>query len=71
MSKRCDGGNYRFTNELSMFRISKVNIYNENFTPTNILYCYEPILKANQASENQLILSINDKSNVMNKLEIL
>ncbi|MCC0781719.1 laminin G domain-containing protein [Clostridioides sp. ES-S-0108-01] len=70
MSKRCDGGNYRFTNELSMFRISKVNIYNENFTPTNILYCYEPILKANQASENQLILSINDKSNVMNKLEI-
>ncbi|MFL8672432.1 LamG-like jellyroll fold domain-containing protein [Clostridioides sp. GD02404] len=70
MSKRCDGGNYRFTNELSMFRISNVNIYNENFTPTNILYCYEPILKANQASENQLILSINDKSNVMNKLEI-
>ncbi|MCC0657302.1 hypothetical protein IC175_12080 [Clostridioides sp. ES-S-0123-01] len=70
MSKRCDGGNYRFTNELSMFRISNMNIYNENFTPTNILYCYEPILKANQASENQLILSINDKSNVMNKLEI-
>ncbi|MCC0638971.1 MULTISPECIES: LamG domain-containing protein [unclassified Clostridioides] len=70
MSKRCDGGNYRFTNELSMFRISNMNIYNENFTPTNILYCYEPILKAKQASENQLILSINDKSNVMNKLEI-
>ncbi|MCC0635248.1 MULTISPECIES: LamG-like jellyroll fold domain-containing protein [unclassified Clostridioides] len=70
MSKRCDGGNYRFTNELSMFRISNMNIYNENFTPTNILYCYEPILKANQVSENQLILSINDKSNVMNKLEI-
>lgn len=70
MSKRCDGGNYRFTNELSMFRISNVNIYNENFTPTNILYCYEPTLKANQVYENQLILSIEDISNVMNKLEI-
>lgn len=70
MSKRCNGGDYRFTHELSMFRISNMNIYNENFTPTNILYCYEPILKANQTSENQLILSINDKSNVMNKLEI-
>lgn len=70
MSKRCDGVNNFFTHELSMFRISNVNIYNENFIPTDTIYCYEPILKANQVSENQLILSINDISNVMNRLEI-
>lgn len=70
MSKRCDGGNYRFTHELSMFRISNMNIYNENFTPTDIPYCHEPILKANQISKNQLIISIDDQSNAMNKLEI-
>lgn len=70
MSKRCDGGNYRFTHELSMFRISNMNIYNENFTPTNIPYCHEPILKVNQISENQLTISIDDMSNVMNRLEI-
>ncbi|MGO0984513.1 LamG-like jellyroll fold domain-containing protein [Clostridioides difficile] len=70
MSKRCDGGNYSFTHELSMFRISNMNIYNENFTPTNIPYCHEPILKVNQISENQLTISIDDMSNVMNRLEI-
>lgn len=70
MSKRCDGGNYFFTHELSMFMISNINRYNENFILPSTLYCYEPILKANQVSENQLILSTDDKSNVMNKLEI-
>lgn len=70
MSKRCDGGNYRFTHELSMFRISNMNVYNENFIPTSTIYCYEPTLKANQISENQLIISIDDISNVMNRLEI-
>ncbi|MCC0679977.1 hypothetical protein IC218_06820 [Clostridioides sp. ES-S-0005-03] len=70
MSKRCDGVNNFFTHELSMFRISNVNIYNENFIPTNTIYCYEAILKANQTSENKLIISIDDMSNVMNRLEI-
>ncbi|NJI80735.1 LamG domain-containing protein [Clostridioides difficile] len=70
MSRRCDGVNNFFTHELSMFMISNVNRYNEEFIPTNTIYSYEPTLKANQVYENQLILSIEDISNVMNKLEI-
>lgn len=70
MSKGCDGSNAFLTHELSMFMISNINRYNENFTPTNILYCHEPILKVNQISENQLTISIDDMSNVMNRLEI-
>ncbi|MCC0781721.1 hypothetical protein IR152_00950 [Clostridioides sp. ES-S-0108-01] len=70
MSKRCDGVNNFFTHELSMFMISNINRHNEDFILPSTLYCYEPILKANQVSESQLILSVNDKSNVMNKLEI-
>ncbi|HFL2401697.1 TPA: LamG-like jellyroll fold domain-containing protein [Clostridioides difficile] len=70
MSKRCNGSSCFFTHALSMFMISNINRHNEDFIPPSTLYCYEPILKANQVSENQLILSIDDKSNVMNKLEI-
>ncbi|NMS91264.1 LamG domain-containing protein [Clostridioides difficile] len=70
MSKGCDGSNSFFSHELSMFMISNVNRYNEEFIPTNTIYSYEPTLKANQVSESQLVLSIYDKSNIMNKLEI-
>ncbi|HBF0841562.1 TPA: hypothetical protein KON86_004434 [Clostridioides difficile] len=70
MSKRCNGSNCFFTHALSMFMISNVSRHNEDFIPPSTLYCYEPILKANQVFESQLILSIYDKSNVMNKLEI-
>lgn len=70
MSRRCDEVNKFFTHELSMFKISNINIYNEDFIPTNIVYCYEPTLSVDQTSESQLKISIEDMSNVMNKLEI-